>query len=267
MIGILGSCYANVPINEIPKDNKIDVKIDNKQDVKPSVSNAPIVIVNTPIPTPIATKTPMEENDNTKLSSNNINTSQTTPSPSPTAITYPNTQPLPEPSNYGIPCIPIDFSILPPNDLNYVYSSENRKENIITLLKSDRQIQVFLGFKNEYKIRQLSLLTKKEEDKFTFVSQACFDTTKLNNIIKNNSVTGIYDDLGGRTLEDIERQEYSYRDEMMKEGIPSRLSIYTLVIKAEGTEEGYNKVNNFLLKLREIEALKYISPNQIGSTS
>jgi hypothetical protein len=257
MIGILGSCYSNVPINGIPKDNKTEVKIDNKQELKPSVSNSPL-LVNTPIPT--VTKVPIEENDNTKLSSNNINTPQSSPTPIPTFLPT-NTQPLPEPSNYGIACTSVDFSSLPRNNLNEVYNPENRKENMIEILKSDGEIPIYLGFKNIYKIRQLSLLTKKKEDKFTFVSQSCFDTTKLNNIIKNSSIIGVYDRLYG-TVEDVINSESNLP---LGEEVLSLLSRYTLVIKAEGTEEGYNKVNNLLLKLREIEALKYIAPDQMGS--
>jgi hypothetical protein len=266
MIGILGSCYANVPINEIPKDNKIDVKIDNKQDVKPSVSNAPIVIVNTPIPTPIVTKAPVEENDNTKLTQNNIVTPQGSPIPSVTATIYPNTQPLPEPSNYGISCTPADFSSLPLNNLNDVYNPEDPKHkiNIKTFLELRGEIIIFLGFKNLYKIRQLSLLTKKEEDKFTFVSQSCFDTTKLNNIIKNSSTRIIYDSLNDRTVDDIISSESNLT---LGEEVLSRLSEYSLVFKAEPTEEGYKKSNDFILKLREIEAFKYIETNGLGTTS
>jgi hypothetical protein len=259
MIGILGSCYSNVPTNEIPKDNKTDVKIDNKQELKPSVSSSTLVL-NTPIPTPIVTKTPVEENDNTKLTQNNIVTSQGSPIPSPTA----NTQPSPEPSNYGIACTDGDFSNLPPNNLNDVYNPEQYKKDIINILKLKGEITISLGFKNKYKIRQLSLLTKKEEDKFTFVSQACFDTTKLNNIIRNDSVIGVYDRLYGKTIEYIIDFESNLYD---GEDVLSRLSRYALNVKAEPTEEGYNKVNNFLLKLREIEAFKYIATDQLGNAS
>jgi hypothetical protein len=156
MFGILGSCYANVPINEVPKDNKTDVKTDNKQEVKPSVSTSPLV-VNTPIPTPIVTKAPVEENDNTKLSSNNINTPQSSPTSIPTFLPT-NTQPIPEPSNYGIACTPADFLSLPFNNLNDVYNPENRKENMIKILKLHGEIGIFLGFKNLYKNKAIEFI-------------------------------------------------------------------------------------------------------------
>lgn len=133
---------------------------------------------------------------------------------------------------------------------------------------------ISIAFKDEYKVR----LNKEGKDKNSsknkkfFISKNGSNIDEVNKICDTNLIENIFDKLYGISEQNIERQEDRYRDIMVKEGVPSRLSLYTISLKTKGSDSfnnpnNINKIKDFINELRQSKYVKYVSLEQVGTTS